>query len=285
MISVSQMKFLDALIPDSLKFLAKEGWYITHYYGTNLFRRHEMFSQVEVETNTSCNRSCQICPNSTQFRRTPMIMDPQLFELLLDQLAEMGFKGIFSPVGYGEPLLDERLPSLMSTAHQKLPLAQIYVYTNGSLLTTHNIRELVDVGVTGIIVSQYEDNLELDGKVIEILNRLPPKYRGRVRYRVLRDDSPLFNRGGLVKIQNPVRKRFCYKSSADVTIDCNGNVLLCANDYLGETNYGNIGQTHLRDIWADSTFTEVRRGLRRGSFTSAPDPCQYCTGLKHRIDN
>ncbi len=276
------MRLFDRWVPDSLKFNIKELYYALEYNRLNLFREYETFSQVEVETNAHCNNRCNTCPNISG-GKPEAYMNDELFKELLDQLSSMGFKGRFSPVFYNEPLLDDRLVELMRATRERLPEAELIIYTNGSLLTQESIEDLINAGVDGIIVSQYEGNLEKDGHVRGLIDQLPEELRQHIRYRVVTDDSPLFNRGGLVEVKNPVRKRFCFKSSNDAIVDHLGNVVLCSNDYHCADIFGNIGEEHIKDIWNRPVFREVRGRLRKGKFGESLELCQYCTGMKQSL--
>jgi radical SAM protein with 4Fe4S-binding SPASM domain len=275
---IQSTRLFDRVVPDPLKFSVKEMYYIQAYYRSNLFRERETFAQVEVETNSGCDRACEICPRSVA-RRERGDMRLEVFELLLDQLLWMGFSGTFSPVAYNEPFLDPRLSDLMREVRRRLPRVNINIYTNGSSLTLEKIREIFDAGINGLMITQYHGNLPQDGGVVDILNGLPRDLRRKIRYRVLYDDSPLFNRGGLVEVENPVRKRVCYKASVDAIVDSEGNLVLCANDYYAKYIYGNIQEKYILDLWNEPSFREVRRQLRRGNFSESPPICQYCTEI------
>jgi sulfatase maturation enzyme AslB (radical SAM superfamily) len=69
-------------------------------YGVNSV---SMFRNVEMEINSTCNRSCWYCPDS--FARRPVgYMSDGLFRKIIAELAEMDFDGNVSYHFYGEPL-------------------------------------------------------------------------------------------------------------------------------------------------------------------------------------
>jgi 8-amino-3,8-dideoxy-alpha-D-manno-octulosonate transaminase len=203
-------------------------------------------------------------------------MPLDLYDTLLSQLAEMRFKGRLSPVFYNEPMLDERLPDLMRRARSALPRAYLTLYTNGSLLTRENLIELVDSGMDGIYVSQYEENLQIDD-VSQILSDLPATTKKRVRYRVLTNNLPLSTRGGLVDVGKPISKKFCFQASTDAVVDHKGDVVLCCNDYYTKYVFGNIKEENIKKIWNKPEFKSVRKQLRKGRFRE--EMCRSCAGL------
>ncbi len=272
---VPLLKIFDRVVPDSLKFHVKEVLRSFEYYRYNLFSNgREIFSRLDVETNTDCNRTCKICPCSLSPRPCGH-MKMEQYETLLEQLSEMNFRGRLSPVFYNEPLLDERLPDLMRIAKAVLPEARLTLYTNGSLLTGGLVTTLLDSGLDGFMISQYEENLPRDD-LSGLFSELPPSIKKKIRYRVLSDDLPLSTRGGLVEVRRPIRKRFCFQASTDAIIDYQGNVVLCCNDFNTEYIFGNIEDRHILDIWNRPEFKKVRKQLRRGDFRE--EICKACSG-------
>jgi hypothetical protein len=89
--------------------------------------KHKIFSasaepilHLDIETTTYCNRRCSYCPNSVferSLRKNEHLMAPALFRKIVDELADISFKGSLSPHLYGEPLTDSRLISFMDYAH------------------------------------------------------------------------------------------------------------------------------------------------------------------------
>jgi radical SAM protein with 4Fe4S-binding SPASM domain len=226
----------------------------------------DLFTTVEVETNTDCNRRCRICPVSTGPRPSGKMSDA-LYTNLLGQLAAMNFRGRFSPVFYNEPLLDEKLERRMAEARRALPRSSLVVFTNGSLLTAETLVRLSDAGVDTFIVSQYARNLRADEKrAREAIERVSPRVRRKVRYRVLDDDDNLSTSGGRVPVRHPVTKSMCIQASSSCVIDWKGDVVLCCNDYTTAHTFGNVGETPLLDIWNAPRFRARRAALRAGKF-------------------
>jgi radical SAM protein with 4Fe4S-binding SPASM domain len=270
---IGNMRVFDKLIPNSLMSTLKESYHKLEYHKNNMFRKEtEIFSQVEVETNSLCNRTCKICPNN-EYTRGNHYMDLSTYQNLLDQLSDMDFSGRFVPVAYNEPLLDNRLEDLMSAAREQLPKATILIYTNGSKLTENRIESLSKAGVNGLIVSQYEDNLEKDD-ISDLLKSLPKELKKLVRHRILKDEHLLSTRAGLIEVSNKIIKSSCYQASNNIIIDYKGNIILCCHDYFKTKQFGNIHEKPVLDIWNDAEFKELRSQLRKGIFNL--DMCKNC---------
>jgi radical SAM protein with 4Fe4S-binding SPASM domain len=264
----------DRVLPPARRAGARAAYERARYYASRITLGVDRFTEVEVETNTGCNRKCRICPRH-KHEREEGLMSEALYARLLDQLASIGFAGRLSPVFYNEPLLDPRLTALMRAAKERLPGSLIVIFTNGSLLTREKIEELVAAGVDTLLVSQYSGNLRADARPFaEATAGLPRRLRRHIRYRVLGDDDPLSTSGGLVPVAQPVTRSRCMQASLAAVVDYKGDVLLCCNDYTGAHTFGNIEQEHLVDIWNKPHFVELRRQLRHGDFQL--EICKRC---------
>jgi len=248
-------------------------------YGTADF-----FNDITIETATECNRRCEYCPNSFSDRSRPesaVKMPTSLYESIIQQLAEIRFDGRISPHGYGEPLLDERLPDLVAFTHRLLPRSKIWIYTNGDFLTAPRYRELVDAGVSRFVITQHEG--EMSPAIRDLFSYIERNRRqADILYmRIEKGVTPLSNRGGLV---NPGVRRNprCGDPDNPLVIDAEGHVVVCANDYYGRVKLGNIGERRLLDIWKSTKFKDIRRDLRNRHYTLSI--CLSCTGQAQSVD-
>ena len=79
-------------------------------------------------------------------------MDTALVENLIDQAAANSVRKLFLS-GFGEPLLDNRLPLFIARA-KKLGIANISIVTNGYLLTPEIASEIINQGLNEIIIPE-----------------------------------------------------------------------------------------------------------------------------------
>jgi radical SAM protein with 4Fe4S-binding SPASM domain len=262
------------LIPKEHRTGVRQAFERVSYYGARVRSGRDVFTEIEIETNTNCNRKCRICPRQKHEREVGF-MPADLYSHLLDQLASMKFRGRFSPVFYNEPLMDTRLAGLMREAKTKLPKTNIVVFTNGSLLTQENIEALVAAGVDTLLVSQYEGNLRADEEpYLDAVKHLSEDVRRKIRYRTLGDEDFLSSSGGLVRVKKPVTKTRCIQASQSCVVDFRGDVVLCCNDYYGKHTFGNVRDEHILDIWNKPHFVKLRKELRHGDFQL--EICKTC---------
>ena len=226
----------------------------------------DIFMTVNIETTSHCNIKCPVLPRQRHRPRPPPdggMAVPQ------DHRRARGvrFKGRVSPHFYGEPLLDARLPALCAYAREKLPSVNIIVHTNGTRLNARSFHNLVDHGVTGFVITNH---LGLaSNRFAGLLSGASEADRRRIRFLDI-DQTPLFNRSGLVEPKNRRRFKRCHYLSDEIAISYQGNVL-CTNDYLERHSFGNVRHETLMDIWHAPFFVQVRKtsGAESSSSTCA----------------
>ncbi len=235
----------------------------------------DRFHRVEVETASRCNRGCYYCPVATA-PRPDHRMEESTFDSILDQLAALKFRGRFSPHFFGEPLLDPRLPAWMAKVRRKLPGARILIYSNGDALTPKSAQALLDAGVDLFLLT-LEDGEPKAWKDTQA-SLAPRTLRRRFVVRHFAQDVPRpFNRGGTVLF--PGRENHqaaCVLPASTLVIDAWGKVKLCANDYFGEEDWGDVHTTPLAALWAHPDYVRLRRDLLFGRFEKPI--CRVCTG-------
>lgn len=239
----------------------------------------DYFDAVLIETSTACNRKCSYCPNSIYGRgdlKNQTLMDMKLYKKIIDELAEIKFKGIIKPFYYNEPLLDKRLEEIARYTRQKLPENDIHIATNGDFLTYQRYLSLIKSGITSIHITTHRFGIPKHiQKLFEKIKNRDEKIR--VHYIFLNEDSILDNRGGLVKVKNKNSVPRCLISPETFQISCDGNVFLCCNDYFRKYTFGNVKNERIMDIWGKPAYIKLRKELKNKKFKY--EICRKCVGL------
>lgn len=237
---------------------------------------------VEIEINHHCNRACVYCPNSVAERKEKGEMDQELFEKLMQQLVDMNYKGSISYEFYNEPMLAKNLYWFVETTQKYLPASRIDFYTNGTLLDRSSFDKLVNLGVNRFIVTKQkgEEKYIFD----ETYASLNSEEKSLVTYQQY-TDLKLTNRGGAVDAgaKGSFHLLPCLIPSFLVTITVLGNVLPCFEDYHEEMIMGNIGNDHLKSIWANEKFQKMRKNLAFGN-RHAYSPCDKCNRTQNLLN-
>jgi len=238
-----------------------------------------LFSQVELNVNELCNRTCIFCPRSGDYPNQNLHMDLKLVQSIATQLKDLSFSGIVNICGTGEPLLTKYLEDIVNEFGSRN--IKIEIVTNGDKLNLKKIKSLYDAGLSKFVVSMYDGPHQ-----IEHFNNLFAECGIDENFYILRDrwydedkDYGVIytNRtGAMGDAESSPSARPCYYPSYALYIDWNGDVLLCCQDSYNRTIIiGNIEKRTLLDIWKDETFLKFRKPLKEGNRCKAP--CSNCS--------
>jgi 2-deoxy-scyllo-inosamine dehydrogenase (SAM-dependent) len=244
------------------------------------YRARGFFAQVRIETATACNRRCAYCPNSRFDRgliENQQLMDAALFHKVIDDLAAIKYRGVIAPDSFNEPLLDPRLVAFMGYARRQLPGAWLLLVTNGDFLTAARYEELVAAGIDSIIVSIHGKPPSPTVQALAAYLRQHPQRQIPIQFLTFGDETPLYNRGGLVEPLVLNTEPRCISPENPLVVNAAGDVVLCCNDYFGDYVYGNVADASVVEIWHSEAFRTRREQQRRGDFDLAF--CRRCVGL------
>lgn len=223
----------------------------------------DLFKYFEIETTTVCNLRCSTCPVSIA-PRPVHFMEESLFKKAVEELAQMGFAGYFSPHVYNEPLADERLPRFLRHAKAVNPAMRVLLFTNTTLMTPDLYREFADAGVEEFVVTT--DNPVIARSCERLLAKLSPAERKLTRTRSIAKEA-LYNRGGAVEgLPNLAPPKTCRVPSDYMVVDAWGHALFCYNDYVGESGLGDITTRSIADIWSDPAYAVLREQAEQGQY-------------------
>ncbi len=124
--------------------------------------------QLDIELNASCNLKCPMCPISAE---SPKGKGPQtwfsfdLYKRIVDYAYQQGTRAL--KLNYvNEPLIRKDLVNFISYA-KKVGMVDIYLSTNGVLLTEKFSHELIESGLTRIQIS-------IDATSKEVYDKMRP---------------------------------------------------------------------------------------------------------------
>jgi len=240
---------------------------------------------VEINPTELCNRTCSFCPRADAevYPNRKLQMSVETAEKIGADLADASFAGDIHVTGFGEPLLNPRLPEIVAALRQRLPGTLIEVITNGDRLNEKRIRTLLKAGVDHFIINCYdgEDQVKQRRALYESIGF--DRYRFRQNF-----DEPGENAQSLIEKYGFTNRsgaagpapaapigRPCHLPFYKMFIDWNGDVLLCCNDWLRQhTGLGNIHESSISRIWRGEAFNAVRRQLAAGN--RCGDACRNC---------
>jgi len=234
-------------------------------------RKKGIFRTTNIETYAFCNRKCDFCFNSEHLpNRDKGIMKEGLYFKIIDELASINYAGRISPHFYGEPLLDKRLTKFVSYARESCPNAYIRFGTNGDFLTRDLLVELVDSGVSRVLITNYDDIEK------ENLIKLSQEFSDYVVLRSYKDIRLVNRAGAIFDKENPNIDKPCLRPSSQLVVNWKGNVLLCCNDYYEQHIFGNVNDKTTFEIWKSKEFKKYRKLLKKQGGRRQIDICRNC---------
>jgi radical SAM protein with 4Fe4S-binding SPASM domain len=196
---------------------------------------------------------------------------------MADELRAVQYKGAVVLCGFGEPLLHPQVVEVVRT----LSGSRVEIVTNGDKLTRQLVQELFGAGLRYLVVSLYDGPHQVQ-PMRELLwdaNLKPDQFLLRDRWHTETDDFglKLTNRAGTVTVgnQDPVDVTHpCNYLSYQLTVDWNGDVLLCVQDWHKKVKYGNLAVQSMMEVWTSPAMHKRRMQLAAGRRREAP--CSSC---------
>ncbi len=223
-----------------------------------------VFQQVLIETRTDCNNHCPFCPHA--FNKKPLrIMEWSCFTTIIDQLCEMNYNGRVALMLSNEPLLDDRLEDMIDYAKSKSQRLFLDITTNGKLLSVELIDNLFRLGLDNININDYRGDRDKNPEKWSLyLEPIHAAYGNnpKVSFKRRRLDEALPNyAGNIPQTFNKEDFGFCNYPFRKLTIAYNGNVLLCCDDFMYNTCFGNVMNDKLIDCWNNPKLNAIRLSL------------------------
>ena len=238
-----------------------------------------LFSWLDINLTELCNRKCGFCPRADPafYPNQNIHMALGLAEKIAGELRELEFRGAVVLSGFGEPMLHPNLADLVSAFKD----VRVEMVTNGDFLSPAKIERLSKAGLDFFVVSMYDGPHQKDlfrGMFAEA-GCDDGQFLLRDRWHSEEQDFglKLTNRAGTVTfgIQREVDiSRPCYYPAYSLTIDWNGDVLLCVQDWHKKVKAGNLYAQTLLEVWTSPQLNKRRRELGCGRRVSSP--CNLC---------
>ncbi len=226
-----------------------------------------LFYLVEIETLNRCNGECDFCPcNRFDDPRELCRMTPELFNSIMNQLAELDYTGRVALYSNNEPLLDPRIFEFAAQARRALPKAHVYLFTNGTLLTLEKFVRLIPNLDTLVIDVYYsgEEGLPENIRPIAEYCTEHEELQTKVKIQLIDRHAIRNNRGGKSKNRCETHHFACPCDFPfiQLVIRPDGKVSLCCNDGTGEYTMGDLKSERIVDVWRGEKFQRIREAGR-----------------------
>lgn len=263
-----------------------------------------MIDNITIETATSCNAKCIICPNNSN-PRPYHLMPLDEFEGVLRFFPSLK---IMALCGMYEPLMDPRLSKIFDIIENLHPKTEVVIFTNGVLLTIPKAKMLLShssfkhlvVSIHGYSQEVYQRVMGLNRDVVykNVLNFMglldgdtPDVNVSFVRVRQNIEELNLFrefwedkvhqvsdfeimNWNGAIPIsefliEEPKHVRACPMFEKPLVIDAFGNIVKCCYDF--SWNYGHVLRGGYQKWLEKKPISE----------TFPMEHCKPCYGWRH----
>lgn len=244
-------------------------------------------SWVELSLSDFCTRRCVFCPkgNDLVAPNQKLFMPIGLLEKISSELESLEFSGTVTFCGYGEPLAS---PYLIDAIKLFTSVSRLEVTTNGDLLTEKKVEQIFNAGAHFILVSLYQGPEQVDHfkNIFKNVGIKEEQYCLRDRWYDVNSDFGvvLTNRAGTVNVgkQEEVKHDSqCFYPHYSMTVDWNGDVFLCPQDWHRRIKCGNISCNTIHDVWMGHVFKKYRQMLFEGKRSSSPCDTCNCKGIRH----
>ncbi len=245
-------------------------------------KRPPLFNLVEIETVNWCDNDCPFCCKNVRINKDSRVkMSSELYHSIIDQLASLNFSGRVYLYSNGEPLCDDGIVERALYARKKLPLAALYIYTNGNKLTVDKFKQLFAI-FDSITIDNYNDALQMNHRIKEVSDfiRDNPEYDSdRVHLVIQPKNIMRSSRGGTSpnRHTNYVLQTPCTMLFRQFVIRSDGKVALCCNDARGEMIMGDLTHESILNVWYGSKYQGVRRAMYAGRENI--EICSKCDSL------
>jgi radical SAM protein with 4Fe4S-binding SPASM domain len=211
-------------------------------------------------------------------------MNFDVIHRLVEQLKENEYKGAIHISGFGEPLLNNSILDYIVYIKNELKECYVELTTNGDFLTKEKI-EKIKKHVDRIVVDCYdgeEQALQRESMFNDVefknyaLRRLWYDASNQQLENVVQEWNFNNRAGAVTNIEFNLSKQQCFIPFYRITIDWNGDIVLCCNDWQRQqTGLGNILNTPFYDLWFSEQLISVRHNLTKGERIDSA--CKNCS--------
>lgn len=267
---------------------------------------------LQIENTNLCNAKCVMCPH-TIMKRKAKIMSQKDFEKIVDNAMSFRSIKRLTLTGFGEPFCDRGIIKKIEYVNRKYPQIKIDIYTNASLLDEKIARELIKTKVDRITFSingteknyrnimglNYDNTRKNVLFILKLRKEMKKPFLANVSLMILKENERDINSfinfwrpysdsvrvyapsdwagtlGGIIKHPSFKNRRWpCFTLWSSITVDVDGNVIMCCRDYESRVKFGNLLKQDIEEIRKSKKFQELLKYQLDYSFSTPI--CEKC---------
>jgi len=275
-------------------------------------------NEARIETSTLCNYSCVFCPHKTTFNRSKEIMSYERLTFLVDKInKELPDITDITLGGMGDVFTDPNIIDKLK--YCKDYGYTVHVLTNGSLLNTDLIDQMVDIGINDLRISlhslKYESYNKITGAseiqfknvldILEYINentKIPlivsfaivdginnPDIESVKKYFKKYDDITIeiwkahnWANGFEYRSGQAIYKTCGRPLNGPYQIQIDGSVVMCCFDYNNQLKLGNFLTQTMKEIFSGYLYTQLKRYHENGTLYKTSYICKDCDQRKSK---
>lgn len=243
-----------------------------------------LFKRLEIETHSTCNRTCPTClrnsipdreATKSWFEPNSMAIDD--FERILDQSIAMGFRGEVCLSHYNEPLMDERIVELARLVRSKNSFSRLFFCSNADFLT-EELASNLDGLINDIGFSFYMDD-PVRSKRVAWVKSLFKKTRLDISLGDPLDAHMVTHYSPKVDVVELGRRHVnetCNRPIQRMIVNHKGEMLLCCDDMIGHFGLGTIHEKSIEELWFSDVHQNYVLSLRTRGGRRVHPHCENC---------
>ena len=269
-------------------------------------------AQIDIELNSSCNFKCSFCIQSVR-DLGKYLLGWDCYKKLIDEAIEMGTKSL--KLNYmNEPLVLKDLEKYIEYAKEK-GMVNIFMSTNGSLLTEKRAKSLIDSGITKIFISldaidsktfeaqrhskKFTEIVENTLRLIKIRNERGLEYplvrvnflrnqlnvdqeadfidfwTGKADMIIIQEMNELIDNESGIFIKTDKPDYKCSFPFKQLVVDARGRILPCCCMNGTELQVGHVDTMTLKQAWNSERMIYLRELHKSGKYRENP-VCKRC---------
>lgn len=242
-------------------------------------KRIPLFGQLEIETRSTCNRTCDACIRNSHPDRAAVApwfeeneMPAETVMRLFNEAQQMGFRGLVCLQHYNEPLQDARL-AMFGALAKGMGFSYVFTCTNADFLSEARAAEL-DGKFDEIIVALYmgePNKSKREAWVRTLFHKTKLSFTGGVF--IPTHYSPLYPVTSLAKKH---AGNACSEPIRRMVINHRGDMLMCCDDMTGHFDLGNVRDRSLEELWYSERHQDLVLALEKPGGRAAHPHCLSC---------
>jgi len=238
---------------------------------------------LEFELSNQCHytNAHEWCPRHCLGNAPKVRLPTSAIERTVEFFTHYDFSGSVYFSIYNEPLMDERIFDLIRYVKGKLPKCLVQMFTNGVELNDETATKLAEAGLGILWISVYPEQQGRDfGPLVEKMKALGLHAVPVNRFNCISYSGYGYDERVGIYGRNVGNRTPCYMPIQYFLVTCNGDVMLCWDDWKATVTFGNVVSDDIASILTNPQRLEkiaaLKLGHRDGVCVGCGRPTELC---------